>query len=227
MSDNRIWQKLPCLVCFVTVLLVIALFYQRALAQESVSESSFKVVSLNCALSEHCADIDIKQSRGVGKIVSDDEYNGFTLMIADNILDDLSSEEMHMIFGQEDTRYAIGVNLEDNTVAIAQTQKEADLLAKHPREVFYALKGQTLKQTIERWLSYQGVKLIWEASVDYKLVASAVFEGKLFAADGALNNLLKAFEEADHPLQAQLKANNVLVIKAKSYSSNMVVMQND
>ena len=198
MSSNKNWQKLPCLACFLTVLLMTVLFYQRALAQASVSDSYFKVLSHNCVLSEHCAEIDIKKSQGMAKIVSDDEYNGFTA----------------------------GINLEGQIVAIAQTQKEADLLAKHPREVFYVLKGQTLKETIERWLSYQEIKLIWEAPVDYKLAASAVFEGQLFAKDGALNSLLKAFEEADHPLQAELKANHVLVIKVKSYSSNMVVMQN-
>ncbi|WP_440616337.1 TcpQ domain-containing protein [Cysteiniphilum sp. 6C5] len=227
MSDKKIWQKPLCLVGFVTVLLMTALFYQRALAQASVSESSFKVVSLNCALSEHCADIDIKQSQGMGKIIADDEYNGFILIIADNLIDKLSLQEIYKVFSHEGSRFSIGVNLERKTVAIAQTQQEADLLVKHPREVFYALKGQTLKQTIERWLSYQGIRLIWEASVDYKLAASAVFEEPLFAKDGALNNLLKAFEEADHPLQAQLKANKVLVVKAKSYSSNMVVMQNE
>lgn len=202
------------------------LFYQRALAQASVSDSYFKVLSHNCVLSEHCAEIEIKKSQGMAKIVSDDEYNGFTLIVADNLIDDLSPNEIQKIFSQEPSHYMAGINLDGQIVAIAQSQQEADLLAKHPREVFYVLKGQTLKETIERWLSYREIKLIWEAPVDYKLAASAVFEGQLFAKDGALNNLLKAFEEADHPLQAELKANHVLVIKAKSYSSNMVVMQN-
>ncbi|WP_440682413.1 TcpQ domain-containing protein [Cysteiniphilum halobium] len=226
MNSNKNWQKLPFLACFLTVLLMTALFYQRALAQASVSDSYFKVVSHNCVLSEHCAEIDIKKSQGMAKIISDDEYNGFTLIVAANLVADLSVSEIYKIFSQEPSHYMAGINLEGKIVAIAQTQQEADLLAKHPREVFYVLKGQTLKQTIERWLSYQEIKLIWEAPVDYKIAASAVFEGQLFAADGALNNLLKAFEEADHPLQAELKANHVLVIKAKSYSSNMVVMQN-
>lgn len=202
------------------------LFYQRALAQASVSDNYFKVLSHNCVLSEHCAEIEIKKSQGMAKIVSDDEYNGFTLIVADNLIDDLSPNEIQKIFSQETSHYMAGINLDGQIVAIAQSQQEADLLAKHPREVFYVLKGQTLKETIERWLSYREIKLIWEAPVDYKLAASAVFEGQLFAKDGALNNLLKAFEEADHPLQAELKANHVLVIKAKSYSSNMVVMQN-
>ncbi|GGG01092.1 MULTISPECIES: TcpQ domain-containing protein [Cysteiniphilum] len=226
MNSNRIWHKLTFLVSSLTALVIFMLSCQHVLAQELVSRDFLKVVSPNCALSEHCAEIDIKKSQGMAKIVSDDEYNGFTLIVADNLVADLSVSEIYKIFSQEPSHYMAGINLEGKIVAIAQTQQEADLLAKHPREVFYVLKGQTLKETIERWLSYQEIKLIWEAPVDYKLAASAVFEGQLFAKDGALNNLLKAFEEADHPLQAELKANHVLVIKAKSYSSNMVVMQN-
>ncbi|WP_157966576.1 TcpQ domain-containing protein [Fastidiosibacter lacustris] len=224
--NKKINYKLKCFISFPVLLCTAMLPYQLAVANKLAVDDHFKLLNPYCISDKACADADLTKTHGMAKISSDDEYNGFALIVADNLLDQtFSSKQVYQIFSQENNDYAISINLDDKTVAIAKTQKEADLLAMCPRQLFYAEQGQTLKQTVERWASYQGIKVIWEASVDYKLAASAQFEGQLLAKNGALNNLLKAFEDADHPLEAQLKTNNVLLIKAKSYSANMVVMQ--
>lgn len=109
-------------------------------------------------------------------------------------------------------------NEKQNIIAIATNQKEADALAQKDRQVYYALAGQTLKETIRRWANYNGYRLYYLAKRNLVINSSNVFFGKLTAQNGSLAQLIQAASQSGINIKAQFNTNYVLVIKDDSFS---------
>ena len=187
----------------------------------------FKFVDIECMNnSEVCLNANLNKANGVVRVSSNDMFDGFKLIVAEDLVNTgLTENEVAQILHKGSDRYSVTMNTEDNVIAIAKAKELADLLVMHPRQIFYAIKGDTLKQTIDRWASYEKVKVIWNASLDYKLSASADFEGELFSSNGPLYQILKLFQNSEHPFEAKLMSNQILLIKSKAYSSDMLIVQ--
>lgn len=112
-----------------------------------------------------------------------------------------------------------GFNNQDHITGIAESQKEADSLAQKKRAVFYALQGESLKQTIMRWGELSGLKVYYLAKKDLIIDSASVFFGDLDnKTGGALAQLLQAASYANVNAKAIFNSNNVLVIKDNTYS---------
>lgn len=120
-------------------------------------------------------------------------------------------------FNRQKTLY-FGFNNQDHITGIAESQKEADSLAQKKRAVFYALQGQSLKQTIMRWGDDTGFKVYYLAKKDLIIDSPSVFFGGLKSKTGALAQLLQAASLAGVNAKAVFNINQVLVIKDNTYS---------
>lgn len=109
-------------------------------------------------------------------------------------------------------------NGKSKVVALAGTQKEADALASNPRKVFYALAGDTLKETIDRWAKISGFKLYYKTQKDFKIEAAAIFFGEFSEPNGALDKLMQSSSQLGVNIKAKTYSNNVLVIQDNTYS---------
>jgi len=146
----------------------------------------------------------------------------FTLRVARTLpskdLNNRSSSDQVIAYNKLHKLY-FGFNDQAQIVAVANSQKEANALAETPRAVFYALPNQTLRQTIERWASYDDTKVYYQYNKNMMLDQPAVFFGALRSPTGALSQLLKSVSSAGVNAKAVFSNNGALVIKANHYSS--------
>ncbi|OIN82935.1 TcpQ domain-containing protein [Francisella sp. TX07-6608] len=120
-------------------------------------------------------------------------------------------------FNKQQALY-FGFNDQEQIVAIAQSQKEANYLAKKDIEVFFAKQGDTLKQTITNWAKIAGFKAYYLAKKDLVIDISNAFYGSFTSDEGALAQLIESALHAGLDIKAEFNANNVVVIKDNSYS---------
>ena len=116
-----------------------------------------------------------------------------------------------------------------NKIGVAPVKKESIALAQISRELFYAEKGEKLSDTVQRWVSTaqskecQQYTLFWDVDYDYMLQYSSSFYGSLLEEEGALDKLLKSFQQKDYALQAEVTDNCVVIIRPLSYKQQSVV----
>ena len=109
-------------------------------------------------------------------------------------------------------------NPSDHIVALASTQKQANALSKKTPNVFFAIKGDTLSETIQRWSKLSGYQSHYSAQKDLVLEATSAFYGSFNTQDGVLAHLISSASATGLKLKAQFNSNGVVVIKDNAYS---------
>ena len=110
-------------------------------------------------------------------------------------------------------------------ISAALTKEDAVDLAQVHQQVFFAVAGETLSQTIKRWAlsdetnSYQ---VYWASDYDYKIQFPFSFHGDLLNKQGPLDRLLESFANRDFALTAEKTPNHVLVIKDRVFQQKVV-----
>ena len=84
-------------------------------------------------------------------------------------------------------------------------------------DLYFALKGQTLQKTLERWAKQAGYSLKWLADHDFTLEYSYRFQGNFADADGVLNQILESFKNNPFAVKATITKNNVILIQNNTY----------
>lgn len=120
-----------------------------------------------------------------------------------------------------------GFNPNDHIVAIAGTQKQANALSAKTPNIFFAIKGDTLNETVKRWAKSSGYHAYYSAQKDLVLEATSAFYGSFNTQDGVLADLISSASAAGLSLKAQFNSNNVVVIKDNAYSPILLGSSND
>ena len=120
-----------------------------------------------------------------------------------------------------------GFNPKDQIVAIASTQKQANALSAKTPNIFFAIKGDTLNETINRWATISGYQSHYSAQKDLVLEATSVFYGSFDSQDGVLAHLISSASAAGLNIKAQFNSNDVVVIKDNVYSPILLGVSND
>lgn len=110
-------------------------------------------------------------------------------------------------------------------ISAALTREDATDLAQVHRQEFFAMAGETLSETIQRWVSYsdeQPYKLYWDSEYDYKIQYPFAFHGDLLSRQGPLDQLLASFANRDFALIAEKTRNHVLVVKDRTFKQKVV-----
>ncbi|WP_294041037.1 TcpQ domain-containing protein [Thiolapillus sp.] len=69
-------------------------------------------------------------------------------------------------------------------------------------------KGKTIRENLQRWCDAEGWTLVWSASVDYPVIASATYTAK--RVDVAASQLAQTLKHAKAPLSFRASTNKVL-----------------
>ena len=120
-----------------------------------------------------------------------------------------------------------GFNPKDHIVAIASTQKQANALSAKTTNLYFAIKGDTLSDTIQRWGKVAGYQAHYSAQKDLMLEATSDFYGSFDSQDGVLAHLISSASAAGLSIKAQFNSNNVVVIKDNVYSPILLGVSND
>jgi len=120
-----------------------------------------------------------------------------------------------------------GFNSKDHIVALASTQKQANALSAKTPNIFFAIKGDTLNETIQRWAKLSGYQSHYSAQKDLVLEATSAFYGSFNTQDGVLAHLISSASLVGLNLKAQFTSNNVVVIKDNAYSPILLGGSND
>lgn len=146
----------------------------------------------------------------------------FTLRVTEPlILDGLTPSSTQAQVAQYANHHGVffGVNDKAEVVSVAQSKREADALAKDPRAVFFAIKGQTFRQTISRWAKANHLHVAFLVNKDLNVLQDAAFFGALDASNGALDQLLTLANGIGLNARAVFASNQTLVIKPNHFSS--------
>lgn len=158
--------------------------------------------------------LDIEQKETVTVVIAD--VPGYESYVS---LNDVPDQGMAVFY----------YNPYSHKIAIAPTKKEAIALAQINREIFFAQKGESLSATVERWVSFAHdstcpqYTAYWDSPFDYTIQFSGSFFGDLLTPSGALNQLLKSFEQSDYGLQAEVTQNCVIKIEPLSFKQQTVI----
>jgi hypothetical protein len=161
---------------------------------------------------------------GYDKDFDDDKYRGRHYTYDK---DRYSASSMHTKLADIKDQYpraVIALNKQDRIISVALDSLEAQALAQKDRRVFYVVKGQTLKTTINRWSKQAHWTMQWAVASDYTMVAPAVIFGEFSAQGGSLDQLLGTLRHLDQPLKAQFARNKMVVIRENTYSSNIMAV---
>ena len=120
-----------------------------------------------------------------------------------------------------------GFNSQDHIVALASTQRQANALSAKIPKIFFAVKGNTLNETIKRWAKLSGYQAHYQAQKDLVLEATSAFYGSFNSQDGVLAHLISSASTAGLNLKAQFNSNHVVVIKDNAYSPILLGGSND
>jgi len=120
-----------------------------------------------------------------------------------------------------------GFNSKDHIVAIAGTQKQANALSAKTPNIFFAVKGDTLNETIQRWAKLSGHQIHYSAQKDLILEANSAFYGSFNSPEGVLDQLISSASAVGLNLKAQFNSNDVVVIKDNAYSPILLGGSND
>jgi hypothetical protein len=120
-----------------------------------------------------------------------------------------------------------GFNPKDHIVAIASTHKQANSLSGKTPTIFFAIKGDTLNETIQRWAKLSGYQAHYSAQKDLMLEATSAFYGSFDSQDGVLAHLISSASAAGLNIKAQFNSNDVVVIKDNAYSPILLGGSND
>ena len=190
-------------------------------AQIFIITPETKVISFS--FDKSLSAIDLKPSIRHSALQDFLNRTNFTVRIAEPLVDQgLKANTQSIIdWHNTTTKQPLYFQFNDDTqiVGIAGTQKEADGLAKKSPDVFYARKGETVSETISKWLISSDIKLFWKLKDDLVIEQESVFFGALKAHDGALMQLLQAANQSGLHARAVFSANDALVVKPKVYSS--------
>ena len=161
----------------------------------------------------------------VDKVSVIDEYSKLTdyeVRVAAPLIKDLgfkpTKDELEDYYKNNNT-LSFSFNNKNGIVAVAETEKQAIALAHKNQEVFFAISGDTLKQTIERWAEQAGYKAVYLATKDLLITNTTAFYGLFDSQTGALAELISTSVETGMNIQAQFSSNRVVVIKNNTYSS--------
>jgi hypothetical protein len=163
-------------------------------------------------------------------------YKHYDIRIADNIRMDHDMKDGYVkesAFGlrfrveeikDQHPHAVVALNKEDKVIAVALDSLEAQALAQKSPRVFYVLKGQTLKHTINRWAKQSDWTMEWDLKRDYTMVAPATIFGEFSTQGGSLDQLLGTLRHLDQPLKAQFTRNKLVVIRENTYNSSIMAV---
>lgn len=215
MKQKRCWNRNRC--AFVSAILFglgIQCFAYAGFAVNQQAQDSEAVYSANASdvvpqfLSEKKAIQLAEKQKGIGVIIA---YN----------IDQGKSKHLSELSPDLFFFY----NPYSQKIAAALTREDATALAQVHRQEFFAVAGETLSDTIKRWVAYSGeqpYKLYWASQYDYKIQYPYAFHGDLLSKQGPLNQLLSSFANRDFALVAEKSRNNVLVVKDRTFQQKVV-----
>ncbi|WP_117001673.1 TcpQ domain-containing protein [Cysteiniphilum sp. SYW-8] len=119
-------------------------------------------------------------------------------------------------------KVVISKNDETHILACAESSKTAVEIAKG-RSVYYLFKGDTVKDTIERWARENGYSIIWDVKINFDVQQDATLYGDFLASDGPFLTLLSSLKQTNTPIKAVVMKNNTIVIRPDSFSSNFLM----
>ena len=116
---------------------------------------------------------------------------------------------------------AFCVNPYTQKIGVASKTKDAMALTQAQPQVFYAVAGESLSQTVTRWAQEQGYSAKWSSPNDFKIQFSHVFYGSF---DQILNELLSSIAASSDgfAVKAVIMKNGVVVFKPNDYQARPV-----
>ncbi|MFZ9034862.1 MAG: TcpQ domain-containing protein [Francisellaceae bacterium] len=119
------------------------------------------------------------------------------------------------------------INQSDNVIAFAGKDKQAYALSQKIPDVYYLIKGQTIRDSLNRWAKANGYLIYYQTEVDFKIQQNAVLFGQLLSEKGPLYTLLSSLQSTPTPIKAEVMDNNVILIKPDTYSSKFLIPSQD
>lgn len=106
-------------------------------------------------------------------------------------------------------------------IAVASKPKDALALSQSPPQVFYAIAGESLSETVARWSKEQGYISKWSSPNDFKILFTHVFYESF---QDALDELLSSIATASDgfAVKAVIMKNGVVIIKPNEYQAQSV-----
>lgn len=145
--------------------------------------------------------------------------NGWSINLDDNLDGKLVSwsgqgdwSNVTYAIAQQNGLFA-SVNFDEKAVGISPTKIVADSLASRVPKVWRLDKHATLKQNLEKWARQAGWSLHWDEdlTIDYPISHDAVITGLFESEDGAISQVLSAFNNEPQPLTAEFYTSNRVV----------------
>ena len=157
------------------------------------------------------------------------KLKNYKTRVAQPLINELSTNPSKEKLAKYYTNHKIffGFNPKDHIVAIASTQKQANALSAKTPNIFFAIKGDTLNETIQRWAKLSGYQSHYSAQKDLVLEATSDFYGSFDSQDGVLAHLISSASSAGLNLKAQFNSNDVVVIQDNAYSPILLGVSDD
>ncbi|WP_203368764.1 TcpQ domain-containing protein [Cysteiniphilum marinum] len=114
-------------------------------------------------------------------------------------------------------------NLQDQVIAFADNDDEAKSLAQKEREVYWVIKGESIRTTIDRWAALNDYSVVYQTNANFEVTKTTAMMGAFLAKDGALAQLLRSLKNTDTPLKVNVMKNKVLVIQANQYTPALLM----
>ncbi len=120
---------------------------------------------------------------------------------------------------------ALYVNKESKVIAFSldKNDQSAQALSIKQPEIYHLYKGQTVRQTIDRWAKRNGYNVVYQTKMDFNITQDTTLYGAFLSKNGPLQTLLSSLTQTPTPLKAEITANKVLIIKPDRYSSNFLM----
>jgi hypothetical protein len=114
-------------------------------------------------------------------------------------------------------------NADTETIGAASNREDAQALTERSPTVYFALKGDTLQETLKRWAEQAGYGLRWNADHDFILNYSYTFHGPFAESGGVMDQVLESFKHNPYAARAVITKNNVVLIQNNTFQPSTIV----
>ncbi|OGT64260.1 MAG: hypothetical protein A3J38_07335 [Gammaproteobacteria bacterium RIFCSPHIGHO2_12_FULL_45_9] len=109
-------------------------------------------------------------------------------------------------------------NAKTHCIGVADEKSDATALSAIKPNLYYAIKGQTLQETLKRWSKHAGYRLRWLSDYDFTLQYAYKFQGEFIdGKDSVLDQILQSFKKNQFAVKAVITKNNVILIQNNTY----------
>jgi hypothetical protein len=142
-------------------------------------------------------------------------YKGDQEQQIKSILTDVDSNKQNFYLFENDA---------EKILAVAHSIKEATALGQRARAVFYLQANQSLQQNLSRWAKSEDYQLVWQCQQDLNIQYASIIYGTFLGQGGALAQVLQSTKNTSMPLEAEVMANKVILMKPYAYNSQILTL---